>query len=53
MEQRMPDIPKTHREAQRRKGPTPLIAIFLVMGLIAACLLFFGPAFIGTFQENK
>ena len=43
----MPDIPHTWREYNRQKGPIPLTAIFLALGLIAVFILFFLPVLSG------
>lgn len=47
MSQSMTTPPKTAQEYKRQKGPVPLIAILLALGLIAAGILFFLPAFTG------
>ncbi len=52
MEQKMKDIPKTRKEAERQKGPIPLTALFLTIGLLGVFLLFFGPAFVAMFQQT-
>ncbi|MCE7886634.1 MAG: hypothetical protein DYH13_03915 [Alphaproteobacteria bacterium PRO2] len=52
MKQALEDDPKTPQEAARQRGPMPLTAIFLVLGLIAAFLFFFVPALFPQFAEN-
>lgn len=42
MQQELKDIPRTQQEVRRQKGPIPLNAILLVVGLGAVLLLFFG-----------
>ena len=39
-QQALKDIPKTPQEAKRQKGPIPLNAIFLVLGLFAVLVLY-------------
>ena len=48
MTNEMKDTPRTKRETERQKGPIPLVAILLVLGLLAAFLLFFVPALVGA-----
>ena len=49
MSQRMTTPPKTAQEYRRQKGPVPLIAILLALGLIAAGVLYFLPVFTGGY----
>jgi hypothetical protein len=46
--QQLEDVPRTKNEERRQKGPMPLTAVFLCLGLAAVCVLFFGPALIGA-----
>jgi hypothetical protein len=48
MKQELSDVPKTKEEARRQKGPIPLTAIFLAIGLAVVFILFFLPAFINN-----
>jgi hypothetical protein len=41
-QQELKDIPKTKAEERRQKGPVPMTAIFLALGLLAVFLFFFG-----------
>lgn len=45
MKQRLSDPSETRRDAERQKGPIFLLVIFLCLGLLAAFLLFFVPAY--------
>ena len=44
MGQALKDIPKTPEEERRQKGPVPLNAVFLVIGLFLVFLLYYSPA---------
>lgn len=45
MKQALTDDPKTPEEARRQRGPVPLLAIFLAIGLALAFIFFFLPVF--------
>ncbi len=42
MEQKIPDTPHTKAGYKRQKGPIPLSALFLALGLLAVFVLFWG-----------
>lgn len=50
--QHLEDIPKNAQEYRRQKGRTPATAVWLGIGLIAACALFFGPAIVGAMGQH-
>lgn len=51
-QQELKDIPKTPQEARRQKGPVPLMAIFLALGLFAVLFLFFGLPLIDSIHDD-
>lgn len=52
-QQAMKDVPKTAKEYRRQKGPIPLAAILLSIGLVIVFLLYFMPAIISSFFMNS
>ena len=45
MGQALKDIPETGQEEKRQRGPIPLNAIFLVLGLFLVFLFYYAPVF--------
>ena len=52
-QQSLKDIPQTPQEYRRQKGPIPPVAIFLVLGLLAVFLLFFGAPILDIFTGDN
>jgi hypothetical protein len=52
MEQKIPDTPRTMAEYKRQKGPIPLSALFLAIGLLAVFALFWGLPLLESLFEN-
>ncbi len=50
--QALKNVPKTEEAVRRQKGPIPLNAIFLCLGLLAVLFLFFGLPLIETLVND-